>query len=186
MTEDQEQPWLVTESNRSLEICHDHRWLGIIGVPLACIGLVAATGLWFVPDVDYSEDWPIIAVGSLIGFGFVLMGLHLTFNREFFIADKNQGALIHRTGFGHFSRTRRYPLNEVKEVLCEPFATASKGTQRYAVTIVGESYRVPIAASLELDPIMMEAMRWSDFLQKPLVDRSGLSREQLLRAKASK
>lgn len=173
-----DQPWIVTEADEQLELCHEHRWLGILGIPLALFGLFAACGIWFLPDLNRAEDWPILAGGSLIGFGMALLGMHVTFNRERFIADKRQGSLIHRSGFGPFIRTRRYPLNDVEQLVCEPTPDAGTSGDRYSLSIVASSYAKRIATFVEAEPILWEGLRWSLFLDKPLVDRTQTSRKQ--------
>ena len=80
-------PWNVLETENRLELCHDHRWLAIVGIPMILIGTTAAIGLWFIPGVSYGDGWPIMSAGSLMGTGLVVLGLHLSLNREYFVVN---------------------------------------------------------------------------------------------------
>lgn len=106
-------PWLVEESPEKLQLIHDYRWLRVIGFPLAAIGLIGSVGIWFLPGIPYQDAWPMLAVGSLIGSAFALMGMHLSFNLLTFTADRHLGTLTRREGFGPFIRIRNVSLERV-------------------------------------------------------------------------
>lgn len=187
MHEDETWPWVVQESERSLEVRHEHRWLGIFGFPLAAVGMIAGTALWFLPGIDYGEAWPLLAVGSLMGLFATLMGMHLTFNCEVFLADKQAGTLTHRYGFGPFTRIRRYPLDEIQEVSCQRVSDPGSRGCRYVVTLVAKTYSRRVAAFIDAEPVELEALRWSIFLDVPLrAETSVSSHEQRLRRELRK
>lgn len=76
-----QRPWQSIETEGSLEVVHDHRWLKVFGLPLAVFGGIASILLWCIPGVELAEAWPMLSVGSLLSIAFMLMGLHLSFNR---------------------------------------------------------------------------------------------------------
>lgn len=141
--------------------------MAIGGIPLALAAMAGAVGLWFVPDVDHRDAWPMLAVGSLIGSGIALLGLHVSFNREFFIADRKVGELVHRTGFGPWTRTRRRSLAEVRKVVCERLP----GRDSYGLILVTDRREIRMAVFVQPEPIQFEGLRWALFLDVPLDDR---------------
>lgn len=162
-------PWLAEQAAETLEICHDHRWLRIIGFPLMAIGSVIAIGLWFLPGVDRIEAGPMLAVGSLIGLAFVLFGAQLSFNRVTFIADKTKNSLLHREGFWVFTRTKHYPLDQFNSVECQQVSDPGGIPGRYILLLKSPENSLRLAGFIESEPILIEARRWSAFLQLPLV-----------------
>lgn len=162
-------PWLSEQSAERLEICHDHRWLRIFGFPLIAIGTIVAIGLWLLPGVDRMEAGPMLAVGSLIGLAFVLFGAQLSFNRVTFIADKTENSLLRREGFWVFTRTRHYPLDQFASVDCQQVSDPGGIPGRYIVSLTSPDKSLRLAGFVESEPILIEARRWSAFLQLPLV-----------------
>ncbi|MDA8697943.1 hypothetical protein N9M41_05645, partial [Rhodopirellula sp.] len=113
--------------------------------------------------------WPILAGGSVIALGFVVMGLHITFNREEFIADRLKEELLHIRGFQPFQRVRRYPLSQVQRVQCV-LSKRSTTMEEYELNLGGRDFKKTIAFSVEKDIVLWEGLRWSSFLDLPFDD----------------
>jgi hypothetical protein len=165
-------PWNLVETAERLELCHDHRWLRIFGIPLATLGLVAAVAVWFIPVPNFAEAWPLLAVGSLMGLAFTLLGAHLSFNRVTIAADRRAQQLIHSQGFGIFTRSRRVPLNEVLSGALLRRTHAGSTLACYTFELVMCQRRVLVAAFPEPEPVVHTARRWSEFLNIDLDERT--------------
>ena len=164
---------------------HDNRWMAIIGIPLGIIGVVIAIGPWFLDGVNNSDAWPILAGGSLIGLGFIVAGLFLCFKYEEFIADQNSGMLTRNYGLEPFRRTTEWRLSEFAEVACVDITMSrSSGpgaSLHHRLKLIGSSSSVTLASDLETKPILAEAERWAEFLELPLQNRMGQSKETRLK-----
>lgn len=169
-----ELPWEIDEGTNRLSLTHQHLWLGIFGIPFAVISACLGVAIWFVPGVSAIREWPILSGGSIIASGFVVMGLHLTFNREQFIADQSKNELIHRSGFGPFIRTRRFQLSQLKRVQCVG-SKRSSSMQEYELNLVGTGFTRTIAIFVEKDVVLWEGIRWSSFLDLPFDDETNAS-----------
>ena len=168
--------WVTHENDQSLTIVHDNRWLAIIGIPLALIGLGVGIGPWFIDEARNSEAWPILAVGSLIGFGIIVAGLSLCFNYESIKADRISGFVEKRKGKSPFQRTRKWPLNKLTDVkiVIEQMGSASgHGTSlHHRFRLVGPNTSILVASCLDSEPIQAEAKRWAKHLNLPLNNES--------------
>lgn len=168
MTES-ESPWLVYQTPTRLQLIHDHRWLKVIGIPIICIGILMAAGIWLIPGIDNSDAWPILAGGTFIGLGFCLLGLHLSLNLVSFTADHETGLFTHREGFSIFTRIRTVRLNEIKGIRCR--RATEPGFAGYFILEIESSKRtIRLAQHIEEEPIRLEGIRWSDFLSVELID----------------
>ncbi len=166
---DDTHPWKVTATTQRLELTHEHLWLGIIGIPLSLIGLVISVGIWNIPGILISEAWPILSGGSVIGFGFTVMGLHLTFNREVFSLDQVGGKLTHLSGFGPFTRRRSYPITNIERVICRQAHETGSSTS-YIMVLEGIKLSKRVVSFPEVDPVLWEGLRWSTFLNISMID----------------
>ena len=162
-------PWSVTETPGFLSLKHQHLWLGVFGIPFALISASLGVAIWFIPGVSAAREWPILAGGSVIALGFVVMGLHITFNREEFVADRLKEELLHIRGFQPFQRVRRYPLSQVQRVQCV-LSKRSTTMEEYELNLSGRDFKKTIAFSVEKDIVLWEGLRWSSFLDLPFDD----------------
>ena len=159
-----EQPWYTEETDTRLLLCHDHRWLRFIGIPLAIGCASLAIALWFLPDLNYDRDWPILAVGSLIATGFALIGLHLSFNRIVFTADSERGILVRSEGFGVFTRTKCYELDEIQSVSVVKSNLVGSPSTSYRLELNMVNGPIGLASFVFREPLDAEASRWRRFL----------------------
>ena len=164
-------PWIVHQTKDSLELCHDHRWLRIVGIPLIAIGIIAAVAIWFIPHDNWDDAWPMLAVGSLFGLAIAIAGLHLSLNRVGFIAQLPDDRLLHYEGFGPLLRKREFRLSQVQHVRATQIVDAGSPGPRYALILIFPNQQLRLAIFVERDPILIEALRWSEFLNKPLDDQ---------------
>ncbi|MDC0325485.1 hypothetical protein OAM01_01890 [bacterium] len=166
--------WSTHEDQNCLSIVHDNRWLAIIGLPLALVGLAVATGPWFIDDARNSGAWPILAVGSVIGFGIIVAGVSLCFKYERIDTDRATNLLERHKGMPPFRRSMTWPLKnftEVKVVVEKMDSASGHGSslhQRFR--LVGPNASILIASCLEPEPIQTEAQRWAKFLDLRLDD----------------
>lgn len=175
-----ELPWIIEQTSQQLRLTHDHRWLKIIGLPMVLLGLTGATGIWLIPGIPLQDAWPMLAVGSLIGCGFAMMGLHLSFNLLVFTADRQAGTLVRREGFGPFIRIRTLQLDEIKSVAL--LRGPSGGSiPNYIFEIRWENRRLRIVSIADKALVEQEAIRWAAFLNVDLQDCTEMSPAQLAR-----
>lgn len=181
-----ETSWTTNEGDTRLAVVHDNRWLAIVGVPLATFGLAVAAVPWLIESARNSGAWPILAVGSLIGTGIVVMGMALCFHYVEIVADRRSGSVTRRDGLPPFQRAKSWPLGGIDEVVCVNETMAGGGARgsstHYRLRLVGPSASVLVASALEPEPVRQEAARWARFLNRPLVDQTGSSRQERLRA----
>lgn len=161
-------PWQSVETESRLELVHDHRWLKLFGLPLAGFGSVVSILLWCIPGVELAEAWPMLAVGSLIGIAFMLMGLHLSFNRVIFVADRKQNLVVQQEGFGWFTRQKRIPFTELQRVRIDRRSNSGGSFVQYTMELVTSKRGILVASFPELEPVREESLRWSKFLDIPL------------------
>jgi hypothetical protein len=185
-----ETSWTCSEEKGRLKIAHDNRWLAIIGVPIALVGVAIAVGPWFLEGVSILDAWPILAVGSLIGSGFILMGLALSFKYDEVIADRDQDMLIQNTGLPPFRRSKTWPLKAIEEVVClnEQMGRASGSGASFhcRLRLLGPKVSVLLASDLEAAPIRFEAERWAYYLNLPIKDKLGEDLKAKLHERARK
>lgn len=162
-------PWVIEEEADRLVLRHEHLWLGVFGIPFAILSACFGIGIWFIPGVAVFREWPIFAGGSVIALGFVVMGLHLTFNREEFIADRRSGRFEHVSGFGPFTKRRLIDLAEIERVICRESRRRSS-FQEYEMVLQEKSRQRIVAVFVEKDVVLWEGLRWSTFLGLPLED----------------
>lgn len=167
-----ETSWTIRETDERLTIIHDNRWLAIVGVPMMLVGLVIAVGPWLIEEARTSGAWPILAVGSLLGLGFVVFGLALCFKYEEIEADRSSGLVFRRAGLPPFRRTRSWSwadLTEVAAVTESQVRTHHPGSSlHYRLRLIGPKCSLLVASSFDREPIEAEAPRWARFLDKPL------------------
>lgn len=161
-------PWQSAETEIRLELVHDHRWLKVFGLPLAALGSAASILLWYIPGVELTEAWPMLAVGSLIGIAFTLMGLHLSFNRVLFTADRNQNQFIQQQGFGWFTRQKKIPFEAIQYVQIDRRSHSGSNFAQYTLELKTNKRSILIASFPELGPIEEESLRWARYLSIPL------------------
>ena len=182
-----ETSWTTREQGKRITIVHDNRWLAIIGIPLGVFGLGIAIGPWFIESARNSDAWPILAVGSLIGVGFIVAGLSLCFKYEEFIADLRKSVLIRNIGLNPFRRTKEWPLEEFEQAVCvDEQMSRSSGpgsSLHHRLQLTGPNVSVLLASDLETDTILTEGQRWSKFLDLPLQNHMGETREEQLKRK---
>lgn len=163
----QELPWSVEQNETQLTLCHDHRWLRVIGFPLMAIGTIGACGLWFLPGVKLNDALPMLAVGTLIGIAFVFFGMQLSFSVVTFSTEIGRKEIVRREGFGPFTRTQRYTMSEDSVVRLIHQAEPGR-LNGYILEIRSGKNRIRIAKSLDQEPIEFEGIRWASFLKLPL------------------
>lgn len=173
---------MTREEGDRIALVHDNRWLAILGIPLVLFGLAVAIVPWLIDDAGNSGAWPILAVGSLIGAGIITAGLALCFHHVEFIADRSAGTVTRRTGLRPFQRTKTWPLSTVTEVSCVVETMTRSGlaggsSTHHRMRLTGPNVSVLVASALEPEPIEHEALRWSEFLGKPLTEGSSGVRE---------
>lgn len=161
-----------------MTIVHDNRWLAIIGVPLAVVGLAIAIGPWFIEEARASGAWLILAVGSLIGAGFIVFGLALCFKYDGVSADRAAGEVVRHAGLQPFRRSKTWPLSDFEEVLCHDLrmaASSARGSSsiQYQVRLEGADASVVLASCFEPELVPYEALRWAEFLDLPVRDAIG-------------
>ena len=163
--------WDIDQSLNRLSIVHDNRWLAIVGIPLSLFGLLVACGPWFIESARNSDDWPILAGGSVIGCGIVVAGLSLCLKFEKFIADRETNTMTRLIGLKPFQRRKQWPLDSFEVVDCSIFNMGSFGSsssQQYRIQLVGPRNSVLLASCLDKESILLEAIRWSEFLDLPI------------------
>lgn len=162
-----EMPWRTEETKDRLVLCHDHRWLRIIGFPAIGLGTVIALGIWFIPGINLNEAWPMLMVGSLIGSACILMGLQLSFSVINFSVQRGASEILRREGFGPFVRTQSFRIddNSVVKVSVQADPGMMSG---YILEIQTADQGLRIAKFPDPSPIELEGKRWARFLQLPL------------------
>lgn len=166
-----EPSWETHETDESLIIIHDNRWLAIIGIPMILVGLLIAIGPWMIEEARNSGAWPILAGGSVIGLGFIVAGLSLCFKYDEIEANRSLKTVFRRAGLPPFRRTRSWPWDEISEVevVCEthPRSSHSGSSLNFSLRLKGPKCSLLVASTLDRKPIESEGPRWADFLGKP-------------------
>ncbi len=182
-----ETSWKSSENAGRLSLVHDNRWLAIIGVPIMMVGLTIAIGLWFIDSVRDSDNWPILATGSLIGVGFFVMGLALCFKYEEVIGNRDDGTLTQNKGLPPFRRSKTWTLTDIQEVVCldAQLGRGSSGSLHRHLYLMGPDVSVLLASDLEAAPIRYEAERWANFLNLPIRDKMDETLENKFRERSN-
>ena len=170
-------PWVIEEEPDRLVLRHEHLWLGFFGIPFSVLSAFFGIGIWFIPGVPVMREWPIFVGGSVIALGFVVMGLHLTFNREEFIADRRSGKFEHISGFGPFTRRRLSELAAIERVICRE-AKRRSSFQEYEMVLQEQGRQRIVAVFVEKDVVLWEGLRWSTFLLLPFDDEIAPPKEK--------
>ena len=173
-----ETSWQVRQTEHSLTLIHDNRWLAIVGVPLMLFGILLGIGPWWIDSINPAEDWPILVGGSVIALGFVVAGLSLCFHYTEISADLHTAQIVQHKGLAPFRRTSTWPINSFEAVACveeRMGSTSFSSSLHYRIRLVGPNNSVLVASCLESDPILQEVHRWSEFLTLPVDDQLNLN-----------
>ena len=173
-TTEQELPWTVRQTPESLVLIHDNRWLAIFGIPMSLVGMLIACGPWFIESARNSDDWMILAGGSVIGLGFIVFGLALCFHYAETTVDLSSETVRHSKGLKPFQRVRTWPIQSFDHIRCGTIQLGrfSNTTTHYTVSLKGPKSSFLFASSLDKEAILLEALRWSEFLKLPVDDQS--------------